>query len=74
MANDNAIHLKICASAGFDIFRSEPLPQLDQSQAFSLIDVKHSLVTRQTERERGREGGMAGVSIKDNVVWSPSTK
>lgn len=70
MANANTTHPEICASAGFDIFRSESLPQLDQSQALSLIDVKHSLVTRQTERERGR----AKISIKDSVVWSPPTK
>lgn len=49
MANGNTTHLKVHASAGFDIFRSEPLPHFDQSQAFSLIDVEHSLV--RTERK-----------------------
>lgn len=51
MANGNTTHLKICASAGFDIFRSEPLPHFDQSQAFSLIDIEHSLVSRDRKKE-----------------------
>lgn len=55
-------HLKLCASAGFDIFRGEPLPHFDQSQAFGLINVKHSLVTRQRQRGRG--------IMKYGVVWS----
>lgn len=53
MANANNTHLELCASAGFDVFRGEPLPHFDQSQAFGLIDVKHSLVTRQRQRGRG---------------------
>lgn len=52
MANGNTAHLKICASAGFDIFRSEPLPHFDQSQAFSLMDVEHSLVRTETDRKK----------------------
>lgn len=52
MANGNTTHLKVRASAGFDVFRSEPLPHFDQSQAFGLINVEHSLVSTETERKK----------------------
>lgn len=55
MANGNTTHLKAGASAGFDIFRSEPLPHFDQSQAFSLIDVEHSLVRTETESKKNSQ-------------------
>lgn len=62
--NSNAAHLKFCASAGFDIFRSEPLPHFDQSQAFSLIDVKHSLMT-ETERKKNYQVKCHVVSLQE---------
>lgn len=52
-----ATYLEVGARARLDVVRGEPLPHLNQSQAFLIVHVEHRLVDGGWEQTGGIGGG-----------------